>query len=72
MNDLIKSEWTKVIVLIFTLGVFYNKVETMQTSIDAAKEAHNARVHVIDQRLNKKIKEIKELEKRVRELEKCK
>ena len=72
MNDLLKSEWTKVIIFIFALGVFYNKVETMEARIELAKKAHDAEVEVIDQRLNKKIKQIKELEERVRELEKCK
>jgi hypothetical protein len=60
MEQLLKSEWTKVVVFIFALGVFYNKVDNIESQ-----------QKVIEQRLEKKIKIIKDQEKRIRELEKC-
>jgi hypothetical protein len=60
MENLLKSEWIKVVIFIFGLGMFYNKVENQAMRIDT-----------IEQRLEKKIKVINNLEDRLRKQETC-
>ena len=61
MKALLKSEWIKVIIFIFALGVAYNQFETLKLKVET-----------LEKRLDKKIKIIKDQDERIRQLEKCK
>lgn len=58
--DFIKNNAIQIIIGVFMLGGIYARFLIMEQEIE-----------IIDQRLNKKVKIIKELDNRIHELEKC-
>jgi|TARA_R110001592_G_scaffold234108_2_gene491711 hypothetical protein len=61
MKDYLKDNMVHIIALVFLAGMAYAEFKIMQMEIDT-----------IEDRLDKKIKIINELEERIIELEKCK
>jgi len=71
-ENIIKNHWIQFVGLIFMIGSAYARFTIMEHDVEALKDKLELEIEVVEKRLEKKIKLIKELDNRIDELEKCK
>lgn len=70
-EDIIKNHWIQFVGLIFMAGGAWSRFVIMEHDVAAMEEKMQIEIKVLEERLNKKIKLINQLDKRIDKLEKC-
>ena len=70
-ENIIKNHWIQFVGLIFMAGGAWSRFIIMEHDVQAMEEKMKIEIRVIEERLDKKIKLINQLEKRIDKLEKC-
>ncbi len=72
INNILKNHWIQFVGLIFMAGSFYARFLLLEKEFEDQEKIYNEKIETLHRRITNSNDDLKEFEKRIRDLEKCK
>lgn len=71
INNILKNHWIQFVILIFMAGSFYARFLLLEKEFEDQEKIYNEKIETLHRRINNTNADLKELDNRLREAEKC-